>query len=73
MYGETVEVSEGVYAYVQPDGSWYLNNPGFLASVQGVIPIDATSTERRTRAYLEAIAAVTSQPVTKRSISAVSA
>ena len=63
MYGETIEVSEGVYAYVQPDGSWYLNNTGFLASAQGVISIDATSTERRTRAYLEAIAAVTSQPV----------
>jgi cyclase len=63
MYGETVEVSEGVYAYVQPDGSWYLNNTGFLASRQGVISIDATSTERRTRAYLDAIAAVTPAPI----------
>jgi cyclase len=63
MHGETVEVSEGVYAYIQPDGSWYLNNTGFLTSPYGVISIDATSTERRTRAYLEAIAKVTSQPV----------
>ena len=59
----TVEVSEGVYAYIQPDGSWYINNTGFLVSRQGVISIDACSTERRTRAYLDAIAAVTSQPV----------
>ena len=63
MHGETVEVSEGVYAYIQPDGTWYLNNTGFLTSPQGVISIDATSTERRTRAYLEAIAKVLSQPV----------
>jgi len=61
--GTTVEVSEGIYAYVQPDGSWFLNNTGFLASARGVISIDATSTEGRTRAYLNAISAVTSQPV----------
>jgi cyclase len=63
VYGETIEVSEGVYAYIQPDGSWFLNNTGFLASPQGVISIDASSTERRTRAYLDAIATVTSAPV----------
>ncbi|MGH3692455.1 MAG: MBL fold metallo-hydrolase [Pseudonocardiaceae bacterium] len=40
-----------------------LNNTGFLVGRQGVISIDTSSTERRTRAYLDAIAAVTSQPV----------
>jgi cyclase len=63
MFGETVEVSEGVYAYVQPDGSWFLNNTGFLTSPHGVISIDASSTERRTRAFLDAIAKVTPRPV----------
>jgi len=24
------QVSDGVYAYIQPDGSWYINNTGFL-------------------------------------------
>ena len=57
------EVSDGIYAYLQPDGSWYLNNTGFLVTRTGVISIDATSTERRTRAYLEAITRVTSAPV----------
>jgi cyclase len=63
LNGETVEVSGGVYAYIQPDGSWYLNNTGFLVDSHGVISVDATSTERRTRAYLDAIAKVTSLPV----------
>ncbi|WP_232839716.1 MBL fold metallo-hydrolase [Nocardia aurea] len=58
------EVSDGVYAYVQPDGSWWINNTGFLAGRRGVIAIDACSTERRTRAYREAIARVTDRPVT---------
>ena len=61
--GEIRRVSEGMYAYLQPDGSWYLNNTGFLVSDAGVISIDATSTERRTRAYLDAIKTVTQQPV----------
>jgi cyclase len=61
--GEIQQVSEGIYAYLQPDGSWWLNNTGFLVSGTGVISVDATSTERRTRAYLDAIGTVTSLPV----------
>jgi cyclase len=61
---EVVEVSDGVYAYVQPDGSWWINNTGFLVGERGVISVDACSTERRTRAYLGAIAAVSDRPVT---------
>jgi len=61
--GEVSEISEGIYAYLQPDGSWYLNNTGFLVSRTGVISIDTTSTERRTRGYLDAIKTVTTQPV----------
>jgi cyclase len=57
------EVSAGIYAYIQPDGSWFLNNTGFLVGRKGVISIDTTATERRTRKYLEAVSSVTSQPV----------
>jgi cyclase len=57
------EVSAGVYAYVQPDGTWWINNTGFLVGPQGVISVDTCSTERRTRAYQDAIAAVTPAPV----------
>jgi cyclase len=59
----TVEVSDGLFAYVQPDGSWWINNTGFLVGHKGVVSIDACATERRTRAYIDAIGAVTAQSV----------
>jgi len=61
--GEIQQVSEGIYAYLQPDGGWGLNNTGFLVSGAGVISVDTAFTERRTRAYLDAIGTVTSLPV----------
>jgi cyclase len=59
----TVEVSDGVYAYLQPDGGWFLNNAGFVVGRDGVIAVDTTATERRTRAYLAAVGRVTDRPV----------
>jgi cyclase len=60
---ELAEVSAGIYAYIQPDGTWWINNTGFLTGPQGVISIDACATRRRTQAYLDAIATVTPAPV----------
>ena len=57
------EVAEGVFAYVQLDGSWGLNNSGFLVGQDGVTLIDTCFTERRTRALLDAIDLVTKVPV----------
>jgi cyclase len=57
------EVSDGVFAYIQPDGTWFINNTGFLVAAGGVTSIDTCSTERRTRDYLDAIAKVSPQPV----------
>ncbi|HET8681686.1 MAG TPA: hypothetical protein VFM54_07405 [Micromonosporaceae bacterium] len=41
-----VELSDGVYGYVQPDGSWWVNNTGVLVGRRGVVSIDSCSTER---------------------------
>jgi cyclase len=60
---EVRELAAGVYAYVQPDGTWWINNTGFLTGPQGVISIDTCATRRRTLAYREAIAALTAAPV----------
>jgi cyclase len=57
------EVSDGIYAYIQPDGTWWINNTGFVVGPQGVIAVDSCSTERRTRAFLDAIASVSAAPV----------
>lgn len=61
--GRVQEVSDGVYAFVQPDGSWWVNNTGFVVGRGGVLAVDASSTERRTRAFRQAIAEVTAAPV----------
>ena len=57
------EVTPGVYAYIQPDGTWGLNNTGFIAGQNAVSVIDTCFTEARTRAFLQAIAAVTPHPI----------
>ncbi len=61
---ELMELAPRVYMYHQPDGSWWINNTGFVVAKHSVVSIDACSTQRRTRAYLDTIASVTSAPVT---------
>ena len=60
---QVVEVAEGLFAYVQPDGSWWINNTGFLVGSTGVVAIDTCSTERRTRGLLDAVGAVSDLPI----------
>ena len=57
------EVADVVFAYVQPDGSWWINNTGLLVGRHAAVSIDACATEARTRAYLDAIRGVTGLPV----------
>jgi cyclase len=57
------EIDRGVYAYVQPDGTWWINNCGVIAAPDGVVAIDSCATERRTKAFLGALAGVSTQPV----------
>ena len=56
-------VGEGIYAYIQPDGTWWINNTGFIVAHDGVIAIDTCATERRTRDFLDTVAAVTGAPI----------
>src|SRR3984957_3176167 len=57
------QVSPGIYAYLQPEGTWWIKNAGFLLGPQGVVSIDTCSTRRRTEAFVRAIGSVTSAPV----------
>jgi cyclase len=54
----THQIAERVFAYIQPDGGWWINNTGFVLGERAVLCIDSCATERRTRAFLAAIDAV---------------
>ena len=58
-----VEVADRVFGYIQPDGSWFINNTGFVAGSRSVFAIDSCATEKRTRAFIEAITGVSRQPI----------
>lgn len=49
------EVADGVFAYIQPDGSWCLNNAGLLVSEDRSVLIDTVATESRARRLREAV------------------
>ncbi|KOV79191.1 hypothetical protein ADL03_38210 [Nocardia sp. NRRL S-836] len=56
---ELVEVAPFVHAYVQPDGSWMINNTGVVIGSDGtLLLVDTTSTEARNRALLASVATV---------------
>ena len=57
------EVSDGIFAYIQLDGSWGLNNSGFLVGSDGVTVVDTCFTERRSRMFHDAIRRQTDLPL----------
>ncbi|WP_445183533.1 MBL fold metallo-hydrolase [Pseudonocardia sp. Cha107L01] len=54
------ELAPGVYAWVQPDGSWFINNAGAVHDQDDVVLIDTCATAARTRRFLTAVADATS-------------
>jgi len=49
----------GIHAWVQPDGSWWLNNAGAVVGDNGALVIDTCASAVRTRRFLDALAAAT--------------
>ncbi|HTJ39659.1 MAG TPA: MBL fold metallo-hydrolase [Dactylosporangium sp.] len=49
-------VVPGVHAWVQPDGTWWVNNAGAVAGGGEVFLVDTCATEARTRRFLAAVA-----------------
>ncbi|MEU3722699.1 MBL fold metallo-hydrolase [Streptomyces sp. NPDC031705] len=52
-----VQPAAGVYAYVQPDGGWCLNNAGWISDGGRTLLVDTAATQRRALALREAVAA----------------
>ncbi|WP_219506856.1 MBL fold metallo-hydrolase [Nonomuraea ceibae] len=57
--GSLHEIGPGVHAWVQPDGTWWLNNAGAVAGDDGLVVVDTCATERRARRFLGALAEAT--------------
>lgn len=49
------QITGNVYAWVQPDGSWWLNNAGAVLGEDGVILVDTCATAARTSRFLAAV------------------
>jgi cyclase len=52
-------LTPGVLAWVQPDGSWWINNAGAVTDEDGTIIIDTCATEARTSRFLTMVRDVT--------------
>jgi cyclase len=57
------EVARGVFAYVQPDGGWCLNNAGILVGGAETALVDTVATHERALALKRAAAAVAPRPL----------
>lgn len=57
------EVADRVFAWIQPDGTWWINNAGAVTGAGGTVVVDTCATARRTRAFLDAVVAATHEPV----------
>lgn len=60
---ELREVGDGVFAYVQHDGSWWINTAGFVVTDEGVTVIDSCATRARATALRRAIERTTTAPI----------
>ncbi|MFJ8360455.1 MBL fold metallo-hydrolase [Streptomyces sp. NPDC093984] len=56
------EVADGVFAYVQPDGGWCLNNAGLVVADGEAALVDTAATEERARRLRTAVSAVAPVP-----------
>ncbi|WP_308312540.1 MBL fold metallo-hydrolase [Streptomyces sp. ISL-11] len=60
--GRLVEVADGVFAYLQPDGGWCLNNAVLMVSQGRSALVDTAATEARARALRAAALGVCAAP-----------
>jgi len=49
------EVAAGVHSWVQPDGTWWINNTGAVIGETGALIVDTCATADRTRRFLDAV------------------
>jgi cyclase len=60
---QMTEIADGVYAYIQLDGGWCLNNAGVLAGRDGTVVIDTAATVSRAAQLRESVHRIGAGPV----------
>ncbi|MFE9452162.1 MBL fold metallo-hydrolase [Streptomyces sp. NPDC006739] len=55
LEGRLVTVVDGVHAWIQEDGTWWINNAGAVTGDEGTILVDTCATAERTTAFLSAV------------------
>ncbi len=58
-----IELRDGVYAYIQPDGSWFVGNSGLILGKDSNIVVDSLATQSQVEPYLAEIKKVTKLPI----------
>ena len=59
----TEQLAHGIYAFVQPDGGWFVNNSGIIVADDSIILIDSAATAARTKALRAATAETSPLPI----------
>jgi cyclase len=59
---DLTEVADGVWAYAQHDGSWWINTTGFVVGTR-LVAIDACATHSRTRRFLDVVGQTTGRRI----------
>lgn len=55
---ELTQLADGVHAWIQPNGSWWVNNAGAVVGADGVVLVDTCATRVRTERFLDAVGTV---------------
>lgn len=57
------ELADGVYAYIQAKGTWFVSNAGLIIGTQDTIVIDSLSNKEMVQGFIHEIGKVTDKPV----------
>ena len=61
MHGKLVEVADGVYAYIQGRGEWFVNNAGLIVCEEFSVVVDSVCNEQRAKEMISQFREVTAK------------
>ncbi|MDI3497114.1 MBL fold metallo-hydrolase [Archaeoglobus sp.] len=61
MHGKLVEVADGVYAYIQGRGEWFVNNAGLIVGEEFSVVVDSVCNEQRAKEMISQFREVTAK------------